>query len=139
MIKTVLYTAQAQSAGGRSGHISSDNGVLSLPLNMKNSSDGTNPEQLFAAGYAACFESTLQVMADRQGIKLGKTSVNGQVELGTTSEGGYEIAVRLEVSLPELESEDAENLTKMAHENCPYSKATRGNIDVNILQVNDEK
>ena len=149
MIKTKLYTGQAKSAGGRDGHISTDNGALHLSLNMKNSSDGTNPEQLFAAGYAACFESTLQVMADRLGIKLGTSQVNGLVDLGTAEEGGYEmqiqtningvigyeIGAKLEVSLPDVTAEEAEKLMALAHENCPYSKATRDNIDVQIIQI----
>lgn len=135
MIRTILYTAQAKSTGGRDGHISTDNGALSLSLNMKNSGDGTNPEQLFAAGYAACFESTLQVMADRLGIKIGRSQVNGMVDLGTSAEGGYEISAKLEVSLPGVDAKEAEKLINLAHENCPYSKATRANIDVQIVQA----
>ena len=136
MIKNKLYTTQAQSTGGRNGQITSDNGALNVGLNMKNNAEGTNPEQLFAAGYAACFESTVQVMADRLGIKLGNSQVNGLVDLGTTAEGGYEISAKLEVNLPDVSEEQAEKLIKLAHENCPYSKAIRNNIEVVIGTVN---
>ena len=135
MIKNILYTAQAGTTGGRNGHVTSDNGALNLELDMKNDSGATNPEQLFAAGYAACFDSTLHVMADRIGFKLGRSCVNGYVDFGTTAEGGYEIAAKLKVSLPDVESNQAQKLIALAHENCPYSKATRDNIKVEIIAV----
>ena len=135
MIKNILYTAQACTIGGRNGYVKSDNGALNLELDMKNDSGATNPEQLFAAGYAACFDSTLHVMADRIGLKLGRSSVNGLVDFGTTVEGGYEIGTKLEVSLPDIEVAQAQKLITLAHENCPYSKATRDNIKVEIIAV----
>lgn len=136
MIKNKLYTAQAKSTGGRKGTISTENEAFELTLEMSTKGKGTtNPEQLFAAGYAACFESTLHVMAESQGIKIEETSVNGLVDFGSTDDGGYEIAARLEVSLPGIEKEAAQKLIDAAHENCPYSKATRGNIEVDIVLV----
>ena len=99
MIKNKLYTAQAKSTGGRKGTISTENVAFELTLEMSTKGKGTtNPEQLFAAGYAACFESTLHVIAESQGIEIGDTSVNGLVDFGTAHDGGYEIAARLEVS-----------------------------------------
>ncbi|MBP2831012.1 organic hydroperoxide resistance protein [Aquimarina sp. U1-2] len=132
MITKKLYTAQAFAVGGRNGKVTSEDSVISLDLKMDNKGTATNPEQLFAAGYAACFESTIQVMAGQQKLKLTETGVNGLVDFGQNNEGGYEIAVRLEVSLPELKLQEAENLIALAHENCPYSKATRNNIPVEI-------
>ena len=135
MIKNKLYTAQARSTGGRSGKVTAENGALALKLEMNNKGKATNPEQLFAAGYAACFESTLQVMADRQDVKIKDTSVNGLVDFGTTGDGGYEIAARLEVSISGIEKDQAHKLIDAAHKNCPYSKATQGNIEVDIMLV----
>ena len=135
MIERKLYTAQARSTGGRTGKISSENGVLSLNTSMQNNSEGTNPEQLFAAGYAACFESTLHVMAERMNKDIIKSSVNGLVDFGVTKDKGYEIAVLIEVSLPGLDQEIIKDLIEAAHQNCPYSKATKGNIQVAIKQV----
>ncbi|MEO1050739.1 MAG: organic hydroperoxide resistance protein [Bacteroidota bacterium] len=135
MIKNILYTAQAKTTGGRNGQVTSDNGALNLQLDMKNSGGATNPEQLFAAGYAACFDSTLHVMADRIGLKLDNSSVNGLVDFGTTPDGGYEIGAKLEVSLPDLKPDQAQKLIALAHENCPYSKATKNNIKVEIITV----
>ncbi|MEL7003102.1 MAG: Ohr family peroxiredoxin [Bacteroidota bacterium] len=135
MIKNILYTAQAETSGGRNGHIKSDNGALNLKLDMKNGGGATNPEQLFAAGYASCFDSTLHVMADRIGLRLSESGVNGLVDFGTTTEGGYEIGVKLIVSLPGIETDQAQKLIKLAHENCPYSKAIKDNINVEIALV----
>ena len=135
MIERKLYTAQARSTGGRTGKISSENGVLSLNTSMQNNREGTNPEQLFAAGYAACFESTLHVMAERMNKDIIKSSVNGLVDFGVTKDKGYEIAVLIEVSLPGLDQEIIKDLIEAAHKNCPYSKATKGNIQVAIKQV----
>ena len=135
MIERKLYTAQARSTGGRTGKISSENGVLSLNTSMQNNREGTNPEQLFAAGYAACFESTLHVMAERMNKEIIKSSVNGLVDFGVTKDKGYEIAVLIEVSLPGFDQEIIKDLIEAAHQNCPYSKATKGNIQVAIKQV----
>ncbi len=130
-----MYTAQAYAVGGREGRITSDDGVISLKLKMDNKGTATNPEQLFAAGYAACFESTIHVIARQQKLKLTQTGVNGLVDFGQNSEGGYELAVNLEVCLPELDDNMANRLIQEAHKNCPYSKATRGNVPVNITLV----
>ncbi len=129
-----VYTAQAFATGGREGSVTSENGVLDLKMNLKNDGSSTNPEQLFAAGYAACFESTIQMLSRQQHLTLTETGVNGLVDL-QQDENGYGIAVVLEVSLPELDEETANDLLKKAHQNCPYSKATRNNIPVTINLV----
>ncbi len=135
MITKKIYTAQAFAVAGREGNVTSEDGVLDLKLNMRNDGTATNPEQLFAAGYAACFESTIHAIARTQKIKLTETGVNGLVDFGTDNKGGYEIAAKLEVSLPEIDEETARSLIDEAHQNCPYSKATKGNINVEITLI----
>ncbi|WP_298543386.1 Ohr family peroxiredoxin [uncultured Aquimarina sp.] len=137
MITKKIYTAQAYAVGGREGKITSDDGVISLKLKMDNKGTATNPEQLFAAGYAACFESTIHVMARQYKITLKGTGVNALVDFGQDNDGGYEIGVNLEVSLLGLDNESANLLIQEAHKNCPYSKATRNNINVNIKLVKE--
>ncbi len=129
-----VYTAQAFATGGREGSVTSEDGVLDLKMNLKNDGSSTNPEQLFAAGYAACFESTIQMLSRQQHLTLTETGVNGLVDL-QQDENGYGIAVVLEVSLPELDEETAHDLLEKAHQNCPYSKATRNNIPITINLV----
>lgn len=93
---------------------------------------GTNPEQLFAAGYAACFESALQLVADQQDKDVGNTSITANVDIGQTEGGGFGLSVELIGYMPDLSREEAEELMNEAHEVCPYSNATRGNIDVKL-------
>jgi lipoyl-dependent peroxiredoxin len=136
----VLYTAEATATGGRQGKVRSSDGVLDLalamPLRPDGSADGhTNPEQLFAAAYAACFQSALMAVARREGGSLGETTVTGRVGLGRDDQGGYGIQVELLVSAPDLERERAEDLVAKAHQVCPYSKATRGNVEVTLTVV----
>ncbi|MBU8787214.1 MULTISPECIES: organic hydroperoxide resistance protein [Bacillus] len=133
---TALFTAKATAKGGRSGHIASDDGILDydlvMPNEKKGGETGTNPEQMFAAGYAACFGGALELVAKKQGIDL-ESEVEGRVSLiKDESDGGFKIGVQLVVSAGGLEKEKAEELVKAAHEFCPYSKATRGNIDVDL-------
>lgn len=137
-----LYTAEAISTGdGRSGHVASRDGSFALdmavPTEMGGSGGGANPEQLFAAGYAACFHSALKGTARSQKVSVDGSSVGGRVRIGPNGDGGYQLAVHLEVVIPELPREKAQELADAAHEICPYSNATRGNIDVTISVSDD--
>jgi Ohr subfamily peroxiredoxin len=131
-----LYTATATATGGRDGRAKSDDGILDLALVPPKSlggggATGTNPEQLFAAGYAACFGSAIGAVARAKKITTGPVSVTTKVTLGTVGQG-YGLAVELEASLPELPRDQAEALVAAAHQVCPYSNATRGNIVVDV-------
>ncbi|MDK2122682.1 organic hydroperoxide resistance protein [Parachitinimonas caeni] len=134
----VLYTAQVTATGGREGSIKSNDGNLDVRLALPKALGGpggeaTNPEQLFAAGYAACFESAIRHVARSQGIKIDQSAVTATVGVGPRAAGGFGLTVALEVSLPGLERSVAEALTETAHTQvCPYSHATRGNIDVAV-------
>jgi len=137
-----LYTAEALSTGaGRDGRVATSDGSfaldLAIPKEMGGAGGGTNPEQLFAAGYAACFHSALQGVARSQKVKIEDSSVGGRVQIGPNGEGGYQLAVLLEVVLPGLSHEVAQGLADAAHQVCPYSNATRGNIDVTITVSED--
>jgi lipoyl-dependent peroxiredoxin len=131
-----LYTARASATGGRAGHAASDDGILDVdlrpPKEMGGPGGATNPEQLFAAGYAACFQSALGVVGRRQGTDTGNSVVEADVTIGTIPGGGYGLAVALRVSIPGVEPEKVRELAEAAHQVCPYSNATRGNIDVTI-------
>lgn len=133
---TPLYTAVATATGGREGKTRSDDGIVDLPLTVPKSmggpgGEGTNPEQLFAAGYAACFGSALRVVAAAQKKRLGQPVVTAHVTIGKEGEG-FKLAVELVGAFPELTKEEAAELMTAAHQVCPYSKATRGNIDVKL-------
>lgn len=136
-----LYTATVTVKGGREGSIESSDGVLKHSLSMPKELGGsggsaTNPEQLFAAGYGACYESALMNIARKEGIELKEVEINSNVSIGKDeSDNGFKLAVRLDVKLPNIEREKAEELAKKAHEFCPYSKATRGNIEVELKIV----
>jgi len=137
MAKT-LYTAEAQVTGGRDqGHGKTSDGALEVdlrpPSDMGGDGGGTNPEQLFAVGFASCFESALGVMARRQRVESGDATIDSKVHLHPTDGGGFELSVDLDVSLPSIDDADAAvELVKAAHQVCPYSNATRGNIDVTL-------
>jgi osmotically inducible protein OsmC len=133
-----LYTAVATAEGGRTGHVRSSDGVLDLALSMPKAlggpgGAGTNPEQLFAAGYSACFESALRLVARMKKQPIEKASITAHVTIGQTDGGGYGLAVELHASLPGLARETAEELLHAAHQVCPYSVATRGNIEVKLV------
>lgn len=133
-----LYTATATAHGGRDGRVKSDDGVLDLGLSIPKALGGaggaaTNPEQLFAAGYAACFESALRLVARTQKVSLVDASVTAKVTIGKTQEGLFALSVSLHGNLPQLPREQAEALMKAAHEVCPYSRATRGNVEVQLV------
>jgi len=134
----VLYTAEATVTGGRAeGHGRTSDGVLEvdlrLPAEMGGQGGGTNPEQLFAVGYASCFESAVQVVARRAKVEADDVSVESKVHLSTNSEGGFDLSVALDVTLPSIDDgAKAVELVEKAHKVCPYSNATRGNIDVQL-------
>lgn len=130
-----LYTAVATATGGRQGHVRSDDGVLDLETSVPKAMGGpggaaTNPEQLFAAGYSACFQSAMLFVAGQQKLHLGETHVTGHVGIGPKEGGGFLLSVQHVVDVPELTQDAAEKLVYEAHQVCPYSNATRGNIDV---------
>ena len=137
-IEKALYTAQGISTGGRTGSTKSSDGRISLQLSTPkelggDSGPGTNPEQLFASGYSACFIGAMKAVAARQKITLpGEVSIKSSVSIGpmTGKEGAFGIAVTMAVSVPGMDRAAAEKLVATAHEVCPYSNATRGNIDV---------
>jgi len=138
----VLYTAEALSTGeGRNGHVATGDGTLDLdmaiPTEMGGSGAGANPEQLFAAGYAACFHSALASVARTQKVAIADSSVGGRVQIGSNGEGGFQLAVLLEVVIPGMDHDQAQALADAAHQVCPYSNATRGNIDVTVTVSED--
>ena len=135
---TTLYTAEATAVGGRQGRVSSSNGALNLALAIPVELGGpggpaTNPEQLFAAGYAACYDNALRHAARRRKVRLGDTSVTARVGIGPNDAGGFELTVELHVRIPDLEPEEARAISHDAHRVCPYSNALRGNVDVTIV------
>lgn len=129
----VLYTAKAHTTGGREGASRSDDGKLDVQLSSPGTSGaGTNPEQLFAAGYSACFIGALKAVAARQKVTLPQDlSVDAEVDLGPTGQA-FGIAVRMTVHLPGMDAAQAQQLVDTAHQVCPYSNATRGNIPVTL-------
>ena len=130
----VVYTAEATVTGGREkGHGKSSDGELEVQLRPPGEGGGTNPEQLFAVGYAACFEGALNVAARREHKEVGDASIDSKVSLVTTEDRGYTVAVELDVTLPQVEdAEEAKRIVAAAHEICPYSNATRGNVEVTL-------
>ena len=132
-----VYTASATTTGGRNGHVESSDGVLDLDLTMPKEMGGqggsaTDPEQLFAAGYSACFEQALRIVAGQQNKDVGDASITANVDIGQTEDGGFGLGVELIGHLPNLPGEEAQALMEEAHQMCPYSRATRGNIDVKL-------
>ena len=137
-----LYTAEALATGeGRDGHGRTSDGKLDLdmgtPKELGGSGNGTNPEQLFAIGYAACFHSALRLVAGKEKADVSDSAVGARVSLGALDSGGFGLAVELEVTLPNLDRDTAQALTEKAHQVCPYSNATRGNIEVTLTVADD--
>ena len=134
----VLYTAEATATGaGRGGHVRSSDGVVDQALAVPQGLGGpggaaSNPEQLFAAGYAACFHGALQLVARQDKVAVDGSQVAASVDIGK-AEDGLKLAVRLTVTVPDADRVVVEGLVKKAHDVCPYSKATRGNIDVDLV------
>jgi Ohr subfamily peroxiredoxin len=142
MTEKILYTAVATARGGREGHIRSEDGVVDAALSVPKEMGGpggerTNPEQLFAAGYAACFEGAVRLAAKEAALEVGPdTNVTAHVGIGPRQAGGFELAVTLEVHVDGVANDRAEELAKTAHEKiCPYSHATRGNVEVQIRVI----
>ncbi len=132
-----LYTAEAHVTGGRvAGHGRTSDGILEVdlrtPAEMGGDGEGTNPEQLFAVGYAACFEGALAAVARRQKLEAGDVGIDSKVSLITGEDRSFNISVELAVTLPGVDGDDAVDLVRAAHKVCPYSNATRGNIDVTL-------
>jgi Ohr subfamily peroxiredoxin len=136
--RSPIYTAEAHVTGGRAeGHGRTSDGALEvdmrIPAEMGGHGGGTNPEQLFAVGYAACFESALGTVARRRRLEAGDIAIDSRVMLLPTDARGFKLAVVLAVSLPSVvEPNEAAELVRAAHEVCPYSNATRGNVDVSL-------
>ncbi|HEY7277756.1 MAG TPA: organic hydroperoxide resistance protein [Trebonia sp.] len=133
----VLYTATAHATGdGRNGHARSEDGILDVdmrvPREMGGPGGAANPEMLFAAGYAACFHSALKVVARQEKVGVDGSEVAASVGIGPLDNGGFGLTVELRVSIPDLDRDTAEKLVARAHEVCPYSNATRGNIPVTL-------
>jgi len=140
--ETILYTAHATSTGGRAGTSKSSDGVLDLTLTTPkeiggDGARGTNPEQLFAAGYSACYIGALKAVSGKMKVQLpADLAVDAEVDLGPIREGAaYGIGVRMKISLPGMDRAQAQQLVDAAHQVCPYSNATRGNIDVQLTLV----
>jgi Ohr subfamily peroxiredoxin len=133
-----LHTSTVTAKGGREGFVRSENGVIDMPLTMpkalggKGAGQGTNPEELFAAGYAACFESAIRLVARRRDLELGDVAVTAEVAIGKDGDG-FALAARIRGKLPGIERAQAEELMNEAHKACPYSKATRGNMPVELV------
>ena len=135
-LEKILYTASATAIGGRNGRVKTDDGSLELATVPPKSlggpgGPGTNPEQLFAAGYAACFGNALELVARKQRVQTGPVAITAKVNLGPAGRG-YGLSVELACDLPELDRDLALALVRAAHEVCPYSNATRGNIPVDV-------
>jgi Ohr subfamily peroxiredoxin len=133
----VLYTAEVTATGdGRDGHVTSTDGTIdvdvAVPKEMGGAGGATNPEQLFAAGYAACFHSALRLVARRAKATVDGSEVNARVGIGPNGSGGFGLDVTLTVTLPGVDPATARQLLDAAHQVCPYSNATRGNIDVKL-------
>lgn len=136
-----IYTIGAKATGGRNGHVKSENGIVDLEVRHPKALGGTNndyanPEMLFAAGYSACFDSALNLVIQKSKIKTGTTSVTAKISIGQIENGGFGLAAELNVNIPDVSLEKAEELTAQAHQVCPYSNATRGNMEVKLNTTN---
>ena len=139
---TALYTAVATATGAPNRKVTSDNGILSLELRSPKALGGanddyTNPEQLFAAGYAACFDTALNLVIKQTKVTTGVTTVTAHVSIGKLDTGGFIFAVTLQVKVPGVSLEQAKELADKAHQVCPYSNSTRGNIEVTTEVTNN--
>lgn len=137
-----LYSTTVTATGGRNGKVKSENGILDLEVRMPkglggNNDDYTNPEMLFAAGYSACFDSALNMIIGKEKAETGATTVTATVGIGQIENGGFGLAVKLHANIPNVTLEQAQSLIEKAHAVCPYSNATRGNIDVELTVSNN--
>jgi osmotically inducible protein OsmC len=136
-----LYKIGATAKGGRNGNVKSDNGVLDLEVRMPKglggaNDDFANPEMLFAAGYSACFDSALNLIIKQGKIETGETTVTANVSIGQLENGGFGLAAELHANIPGVSLEEAQSLIEKAHQICPYSNATRGNMEVKLTVSN---
>mgnify|MGYP000063906928 CR=1 FL=1 len=136
-----IYTAEATATGGRNGHVKSNNNILDLQVKLPRamggaSDDYPNPEMLFAAGYSACFDSALNLVLKKGKIKTEETTVHAKVSIGQIDNGGFGLAAALAVNIPEIPLEQAQELAAQAHKVCPYSNATRDNMEVTLSITN---
>ncbi len=139
-----MYKAKVTASGGREGHVTSDDGVLDMDLSSPKGMGGkgekkTNPEQLFAAAYSACYGSALQALAKKYKVDIGDFNVTATVGIGKTEEDELQLSVILDSYLPGVDIETGEKLVNEAHEMCPYSRATRDNVDVTLNLLLDEE
>jgi osmotically inducible protein OsmC len=137
-----LYTTGATATGGRNGQVKSENGIIDLEVRYPKALGGANedyanPEMLFAAGYSACFDSALNLVIKNEKIQTGETSVTANVSIGQIENGGFGLAVELHANVPNVTLEQAQALIEKAHQVCPYSNATRGNIEVKLTVSNN--
>jgi Ohr subfamily peroxiredoxin len=137
-----LYTTKATATGGRNGQVKSENGIINLEVRHPKALGGANddfanPEMLFAAGYAACFDSALNLVIKKEDIQTGITSVTAQVSIGQTETGGFGLEAELHATIPGVTMEIAQSLIEKAHQVCPYSTATRGNMAVKLTVSNE--
>lgn len=135
-----LYTAVATSTGdGRNGHVSTDDGLIDtdvrMPAGLGGAGGATNPEQLFAAGFASCFHSAVKAVARQDKLDVEGTEITTRVSIGSNGAGGFQLAVELDLHTPNLDKDAAQALLEKAHQVCPYSNATRGNIEVTLAVV----
>jgi osmotically inducible protein OsmC len=133
----VAYVTSASAKGGRAGHVRSADGIIDLDLAQPGTSKEpkANPETLFASGYAACFQGALLNRAKAQGIDTSDSTVTAEVSFGPSEDGGFGLAVNLDVEIPGVDAVKAQELVELAHQFCPYSKATRGNIVVTVNAI----
>ena len=136
-LNKVAYTTSATAKGGRAGHVRSTDGLVEFDLAQPGTTPqpAVNPETLFAAGYSACFQGALANRAKTQGIDTSDSTVTANVSFGPSEDGGFGLAVELEVSIPGVDAAKAQELVELAHQFCPYSKATRDNIEVTLTVV----
>ncbi|HEY7049303.1 MAG TPA: organic hydroperoxide resistance protein [Jatrophihabitantaceae bacterium] len=136
-LNKVAYTTSATARGGRAGHVRSSDGLVDFDLAQPGTTPqpAVNPETLFAAGYSACFQGALANRAKTQGIDTSDSTVTANVSFGPSEDGGFGLAVELEVSIPGVDAAKALELVELAHQFCPYSKATRDNIEVTLTVV----
>ena len=137
-----LYTTKATATGGRNGQVKSENGIINLEVRHPKALGGANddfanPEMLFAVGYAACFDSALNLVIKKDNIQTGITSVTAQVSIGQTETGGFGLEAELHATIPGVTMEIAQSLIEKAHQVCPYSNATRGNMAVKLTVSNE--
>jgi Ohr subfamily peroxiredoxin len=135
----ILYTAEATVQGGREGQVKSSDGKIDMKVTMPKTlggsgSEGTNPEQLFAAGYSACFDSALNLVAMMQKVRI-KSETTAKVSIGKNAEGGFDICAEIICEISGVDQAKADELIEAAHQVCPYSRATRGNIDVALKAI----